>query len=499
MLYPFDASGVAASNRVVAEVHAVSPPETINDASLIVPRMTPFFKEGLVVKFGSSELIEGVDYILVFHHLSLSAHLTRSVFGGISFRNREFTGTVKITYQVVGGDFQLGDTEILEKLTRRLGHFQYVTFDQIVGTPSSFPPDFHLHDLETSLVEMGDVVDSLEKMSREIAKQPGSLGELSTRLDNHMDENYAHNKGQVGLGNVENLRTASLADIVSGKVKRFVTSDVLAIYIGDYLANNAPDNSGLEAQVAGNASSITNLFFKLSQAELAATAATNNVSKAIAAANAATSTATNALNKANTASTAATNAFNKATAADKTANSALTAANAANTAIGKIVPGLSTSQVNTLITNALKPVNTEIANLKKLVGTGGGGTGGGKLVSKVQVSISSKSQWFNSGTVTSTATIVLKELLPMTLVSSTSKVYSSGTVFVLNLPSTYNPSIHRVSVSGGGYAVDDTAKTVRVTAPTTRSENYSYEVGDEGRTGTRYYCTGSFTVEVLTK
>lgn len=497
MLYPYDPSGTAAKNLVVAEVHAVSPPKNINDASLIVPRMTPFFKAGVIVMFGTRPLIEGVDYILVFHHLSLSTHLTKPVFGGISFRNRDFTGTVKLTYQVVGGDFQLGDLEILEKLARRLGHFQYITFDQIVGTPSTFPPEDHYHDLERDVVDMGDVVDVLEQMSTNIGKNPGSIGELSTRLNQHMNQGLAHTKAQVGLENVENLRTATLAQVKTGTFRGFVTSDVLFQYVSAGLGGGSDkDMTALKILVDSEVLRLNALYLQFAQQATLLTNMGTNISAIKTTADGAKTTAADALAK--------------ATAALAKANSIVIPPSSTG--------GLSTAQVNTLITQQLSgyvandaripgiqqqlstisqqitAINTRIDKLPA-----GGGSTSGQLVSKIQVGISSKSQWFNSGTVTSTATITLKELLPMTLVSTSSTVNSSGTTFVVNLPTTYNATLHRVVVSGGGYSLDNAAKTVRVTAPASRSEQYGYEVGDETRTGTRYYCTGSFTVEVLTK
>lgn len=269
MLYPFDPSGASSKNRITDEIHAVSPPDSIGDTSFIVPRITPFFADRLDIRLGSRDLVEGVDYVLVFRHLSLSTHLTMRVFGGIAFRNPEFTGTVKISYQTVGGDFQLGDKEILEKLSQKIGRVHYVTFDQIVGTPSSFPPEDHYHDLETGLVNMGDVVDSIEQLSTELGKNPGSLAELSIKLRDHMSKSLSHTKEQVGLGSVANLPVGTEGDLTSGKKRSYVVSNILYDWMVKNLAwkNDIPSNVGSASDISENGRLIDSIGTKLGRLE----------------------------------------------------------------------------------------------------------------------------------------------------------------------------------------------------------------------------------------
>lgn len=226
MIYPIDPTGISPSNRIIDETKVIMPPGQITDASFFVPRVNPFFRSGLVIKQGTRTLIENVDYQLVFRSVALSEHFEKELFGGVMLVNRYFEGTVTITYQVLGGDFQNDEYELLERLARISGAIRWVTYDQLIGTPSNFPPAYHMHDIETDLVDMGDVVDVVERMVTELSKAPASLTEVNARISSHLMAEHAHSKAQVSLGDVENLPIASDVEVSQG-VRKYVTADAL--------------------------------------------------------------------------------------------------------------------------------------------------------------------------------------------------------------------------------------------------------------------------------
>ena len=239
MIYPIDPTGISPSNRVIDETQVISPPGRVTDASFFVPRVTPFFREGLVIKQGTRTLIENVDYQLIFRSVALSEHFERELFGGVMFTDRNYAGTLKLSYQVLGGDFQNNEHELLERLARVSGAVRWVTYDQIIGTPSGFPPAYHQHDMEKDLVNMGDVVDAVEKIAVELGKAPASLDEVNARMDAHLTQAHAHTKSQIGLSNIENLPVASDAEVKAG-VRKYVTADSLKKQLPDLVKENMP-------------------------------------------------------------------------------------------------------------------------------------------------------------------------------------------------------------------------------------------------------------------
>lgn len=239
MIYPIDPTGISPHNRIVDEVQVIMPPGQVTDATFFVPRVNPFFRLGLVIQHGARTLIENVDYQLVFRSVALSEHFERELFGGVMFVNRYFEGTVKISYQVLGGDFQNDDYELLERLARIVGAIRWVTYDQLIGVPSNFPPAYHLHDIETDLVDMGDVVDVVEKIAFELGRAPASMTEINARITSHLSHENAHTKRQVGLGNLENLAIATDVDLSQG-VRKYVTADNLKKYLPQIIRENVP-------------------------------------------------------------------------------------------------------------------------------------------------------------------------------------------------------------------------------------------------------------------
>lgn len=231
MLYALDPTGVSPNNKVVDEIKVVTPPAKVTDANFVVPNATPFFKERLVVKLGTRVLVEGVDYVLIFRHVGASTHFQREIFGGIMFYNKEFTGTVKITYQALGGDFQAPNPTIVENFTKSLGAVRWVTYDQILGLPSGFPPAYHMHDIETELVNMGDVVDVLERIATLIGSQSGNYNAISAAITDHVGSARAHTPAAVGLGNVKNYGVATATDVRNGTATKYVTADVLKAWV----------------------------------------------------------------------------------------------------------------------------------------------------------------------------------------------------------------------------------------------------------------------------
>lgn len=240
MIYPIDPTGISPSNRVIDETQVISPPGRVTDASFFVPRVNPFFREGLVIKHGTRTLIENVDYQLVFRSVALSEHFERELFGGVMFTDRNYVGTLKISYQVLGGDFQNNEYELLERLARVSGAIRWVTYDQLIGTPSGFPPAYHQHDMEKDLVNMGDVVDAVEKIAVELGKAPASLDEVNTRMNAHLTQAHAHTKSQIGLSNIENLAVASDAEVKAG-ARKYVTADSLKKQLPELVKENMPD------------------------------------------------------------------------------------------------------------------------------------------------------------------------------------------------------------------------------------------------------------------
>lgn len=237
-LYQLDLTGQLPANRIVDEKHTVSPPTVIEQANFIVARACPFFASTLVVKDGkgpTARVLEfGNDYIVTHESVALTKLTKQPVNASITFNDRNYTGSVYISYNTVGGEYTLDDYTIVEKLTREKYALRKTTFDQIAGVPSSYPNAVHFHDT-SDLVGLGEVIVAMNDLTAAIRGMQGSYGVLNTIVQTHIKGATSHTPSQVGLGNVKNYDIALITDYASRSPNKYVTPDTLTEYIGQQI------------------------------------------------------------------------------------------------------------------------------------------------------------------------------------------------------------------------------------------------------------------------
>lgn len=247
ILYPYDPSGVATTNLIKDELRSVQPPADINQASFIIPLKAPFFVNTLEIWTGlnkkGTKLVLGRDYFISHDFAAGSNFLGKPLAGGIVFTNSLYTGNVYIHYQTLGGDFVLNDAAMLEAVSRKhYSDVRFVTWDQLKGVPSAFPPNAHQH-VVTEIKTMADVVTALNSISAALI---GSLSDNTTGgneatalglIRQHISAtSNAHTPSAVGLGNVSNYTVANEADSVALRNDRYMTPSTTGYLIRRYIA-----------------------------------------------------------------------------------------------------------------------------------------------------------------------------------------------------------------------------------------------------------------------
>lgn len=163
--YPFDPTGTQSSNKITGEQHIITP-VNYKDYSFIVPNLAPFFANSLVMTFVDTDnntvtLAEGVDYYLSHWFISASRACAKPIYGSISILNRTLTGVLTITYQTLGGDWTLDETQIANILADNLHNPRITSWDSVSEMPYNFPVVDHPWDL-VDLVGMSEVVTSID-------------------------------------------------------------------------------------------------------------------------------------------------------------------------------------------------------------------------------------------------------------------------------------------------------------------------------------------------
>lgn len=145
-LYPFDQTGLNPANRISNEAHVVSAINGVNH-NYIVPENAPFFKESLVVvNSATGQILEpGVDYTFTHKFGEAEAHMARKLYGSFTFLNPNTTGTFRIAYQTLGGEFVTSFTRAIGNGIAALAGLLTVDWTTLSGLPPTFPVTSHTH------------------------------------------------------------------------------------------------------------------------------------------------------------------------------------------------------------------------------------------------------------------------------------------------------------------------------------------------------------------
>ena len=222
--YPFDPYGANPVCLISKERHSLSAVSTASFA-LIVPKNGPFFRRGLVVKHIATDktLTEGVDFALGHKFTRATIETARPVYGSILILNRELTGAFDVTYQTLGGEFAIDTQLALETLLNTQIDPRNTTWEAVIDVPPLFPPYNHYfdadnlvgaNDLRLAILQIRDVINTMPERLLPI---------LMAHLDDS-DNPHRVDKADVGLGDVDNFRTATVAETIEGMLNnRFVT------------------------------------------------------------------------------------------------------------------------------------------------------------------------------------------------------------------------------------------------------------------------------------
>lgn len=263
--YPFDPTGKAATNLVPPELHVLNPP-TYKEYYYIVPKVGPFFQEGLVVTHYPSGLVltEGVDFVLGHKFIDASKATGKSIWGSISFYNKELSGTVEITYQTLGGPWTINEQQLLVMLSNVLVNPRTTSWEQVIELPTNFPVIDHEWNLD-DMVGASDVVDALDRLTAAILDGgSGGAGVGSHILD--LDNPHQTNKHHVGLGNLSNflfatlaqaLETDNITNYVHPKNVHDIIANTIAVTLNEFIDRRDNPNQVTAEQVGlGNVPNI---------------------------------------------------------------------------------------------------------------------------------------------------------------------------------------------------------------------------------------------------
>lgn len=171
--YALDPTGISLANKITNELHAL-PGGTPPTYKFIVPVYAPFFAEGLIVSYTSlanetSTLVEGQDYYLTHWFIGASRACAKPIYGSITILNQNLAGTLKLTYQTLGGEWTLESSQITAILADMLHNPRVTAWEEVTGYPAVFPPVDHEWNL-ADMVGMSQIGDKLDAIANAIVQ-----------------------------------------------------------------------------------------------------------------------------------------------------------------------------------------------------------------------------------------------------------------------------------------------------------------------------------------
>jgi len=163
--YPYDKTGVAASNKVVAEPHLM--PRRRNRA--VATEAGPFYTESveLIDAATLQPLVKGVDWYPIYYQEIPSKLAGKEVCSLALITNEQISDNVLFTYQAVGGEFSYSAAALARMIHDLDLDNRPVKWPDIINKDEQYNPAPHLHDAgDTYGWEY--VVQSLERIAEAI-------------------------------------------------------------------------------------------------------------------------------------------------------------------------------------------------------------------------------------------------------------------------------------------------------------------------------------------
>jgi hypothetical protein len=143
-----DYSSNSPANFIQDELHTV---QSINhrDYYIIVPMFFPFYENNIHVWIENNGvrtlLNKHTEYELVIPYTYGEVITGRRLYCAISIFNKNFDGTVRISYQAFGGKRTANRKEVLRFLADKVYNLREANWNQLVDKPLAFPPSYHFN------------------------------------------------------------------------------------------------------------------------------------------------------------------------------------------------------------------------------------------------------------------------------------------------------------------------------------------------------------------
>lgn len=218
-------------NNVVTETFRVTPARNV-----YYPRAAPFFFNNLEVysnaTINADGTITGTKITAGQHFATANAFkifiekYKANVFSGIVVPNPN-DGQYVIRYNTVGGPFVLDEAAYAELVANTMSHDREAYWEDFIDLPTEWPSDPHQHPVNL-VYNVQDLTNAILQLIQVKSLDPNNQAALLLQhLATSLDQAHPADKSMVGLGNVDNFKSATLAQVGGKDGNLFITQAVL--------------------------------------------------------------------------------------------------------------------------------------------------------------------------------------------------------------------------------------------------------------------------------
>ena len=225
--YPFDTTGIAATNLVTGELDTVT---EVNAAPyrILIPSFAPFYLHNLLIEhineLGVAQpLIEGVDFYATLPYMAATRSTGKPVYGGLSILSELPQGTIRLQYQTVGGTWCADRDYVYNQLLTDLYNPRTAWWDQLTNVQDLFPPTVHEQPIgdvmghEAILAVLGQIREA-------IITNPNTVPAFFFEHVLNLGNPHQLSKLDIGLEKVANYELATDEEVIGRVVTdKYVT------------------------------------------------------------------------------------------------------------------------------------------------------------------------------------------------------------------------------------------------------------------------------------
>ena len=234
--YPLDLTGNHPDNRVMAEVHSITPQERIFNVMA-----GAFYTESVQITYLGEQLTAHEDFR--FHRVVEDAirQSGKDVAMLIEITDKAISGDIEVRYQAVGGEFQNIHESLVDMLENYKHDARGTFYKDIIEKPRFFEPVRHLTSIYDiyGLNPIAGPLNELVSIARHRATKENSS--LLIRL--HRIEQMIHD---ADLGNLDLSGIANLRNELNQVKKQVAAADITALTQSFNVLKSA-----LESQISG--------------------------------------------------------------------------------------------------------------------------------------------------------------------------------------------------------------------------------------------------------